>query len=132
MPAEIVRPALTTAAKGSVASEKMPMPIKMNKRKRKRMREDPSNADTTFLVDNPSSSLHVTLQCAHFAGACLYCSGCYLMLDQKLLSSATISGSLGCRNVMPAAESPALRSRVAPASSAFVSSLAAEMPDLSS
>ena len=67
MPAEIVSPALTTAAKGSFASEKMPMPIKMNKRKRKRTMEDPSCADIIFLVDKPSSSLQATVQRRHFA-----------------------------------------------------------------
>ncbi len=61
-----MRPALTTAAKGSVVSAKMPMPIKMNKRKRKRMIDDPINANTIFLVDKPSSSLQVTTQCVHF------------------------------------------------------------------
>jgi|LauGreDrversion4_2_1035121.scaffolds.fasta_scaffold876820_2 hypothetical protein len=69
MPAEIVRPALTTAAKGSLASEKMLMPIKMNNRNRKRMMDDPINADTMFLVDKPSSSLQRSYQRAHFARA---------------------------------------------------------------
>jgi hypothetical protein len=66
-PAEIVRPAFTTAAKGSVESEKTLMPTKMNKRNRKRMMEDPINADTMFLVDKPSSSLQRTYQRARFA-----------------------------------------------------------------
>jgi len=106
MPAEIVRPALTTAAKGSVVSAKMPMPMKMNKRKRNRMMDDPINANTMFLADKPSSSLQVTSQCV----ICMHKNGNYLILDQKLLSKATISDSLSFRNVTLAAEMPALRS----------------------
>ena len=56
-PAEIVSPALTMAAKGSVPSEKMPMPIKMNIKKRPRIDDDMISAMAMSREDNPSSSL---------------------------------------------------------------------------
>jgi hypothetical protein len=56
-PADIVSPALTTAAKGLDPSAKMPMPIKMNNRKEPRIKDDQSSAVIMLREDSPTSSL---------------------------------------------------------------------------
>ena len=56
-PADNVSPALTIAAKGSVPSEKMPIPMNINTKKRPRIEDDMISAMTMSREDNPSSSL---------------------------------------------------------------------------
>jgi hypothetical protein len=50
------------AVKGSVPSEKMPMPMNMNDRKRPRIIEEKIRAEIISREDNPSSSLRVNNQ----------------------------------------------------------------------
>jgi hypothetical protein len=87
--------------------------------------DDPINANTMFLADKPSSSLQVTSQCV----ICMHKNGNYLILDQKLLSKATISDSLSFRNVTLAAEMPALRSPIASARDRFINDFFESTPD---
>lgn len=57
IPAEMVSPALTIAANGSVESEKTPMPMKIKIKNRPSKTEDTRTAEMILLVDKPSSSL---------------------------------------------------------------------------
>lgn len=56
-PADIVSPALTTAAKGLDPSPKTPMPMKMNNRKAPRIEDEKISVMIISREDSPTSSL---------------------------------------------------------------------------